>query len=91
MRINNFTELSNFLKSNNLSSFGKSLISCTDQYAVMCSCRPQEKANKLSECTNYYIQTITSLNGYKPQIFSIISDSSIEFYNNGQLLGVMAR
>lgn len=91
MRINNFTELSNFLQANNLADLGAKLISCTREYSLMCSCKPKQKADKLSECTALYINVVNSLQYQKHRIFTKSNQFEILIYNNGQLLNVIKK
>jgi hypothetical protein len=91
MRINNFTELSNFLQSNNLSDLGAKLISCTKEYSLMCSCKPKQKADKLNECISLYISTINGLQYQKHRLFTKATNFQIQFYNNGQLVNTISK
>lgn len=91
MRINNFTELSNFLNSNGLTNLGGKLLHCLKEYDVACTCKPKEKSDKLEECTRYYTDTINNLVNNKHRVFNTIKTSKLEFFKNGQLVSTISR
>lgn len=91
MRINNFTELSNFLQSNGLNNLGQNLTNCVNQYAALCVCKPDERINKLNECYKLYSDTIYNVTRNKSVVFRKINDSRIEFYSNNKLVSTVLR
>lgn len=91
MRINNFTELSNYMQSNNLSNIGGKLIACKNRYNEICSCTKTLKESKLTECNSNYLETINNLNHYKQQLFANTKDTTFEFYHNNQLVSTIIK
>lgn len=91
MIISNITEFGNFLRSNNLSSHCNSFYTCLNQYASLCACRPEEKRDKLIECTRHYMGSIEIVRANKNLIFNKIKDTKIEFYNDGKMIGVIVK
>lgn len=91
MIINNITEFSNFLKSNNLNHLCNDFNSCLNQYTSLCTCRPNEKKDKLIECTRFYMNSIEKVRANKNLIFNKIGDNKIEFYNDGNMIGIIVK
>lgn len=91
MTINNITDFNNFLRANNLSHHCNDFNRCVNEYSALCSCRPDEKRDKLIECTRYYVNSIETVRANKNSIFNKIRDTKIEFYNDGKMVGVIVK
>lgn len=91
MTINNVNDFNNFLRSNNLSQYCNDFNNCINQYTSLCSCRPEEKRDKLIECTRHYMSSIEIVRANKNSIFNKIRDTKIEFYNDGRMIGIIVK
>lgn len=90
MRINNVTEFYNFLQAYQLigmSSQFENLRSCISDFNSTCSCKKNEKNRKFDMCNNMYKSIVSNTLPYiKPQLFSKLNESKIEFYYNSTFL-----
>jgi hypothetical protein len=91
MIINNFTELVNFLNANNLGNLAGRLNQCMREYAVLCTCKPDQKKTKAQECDRLYSETIQLVMSNRPAVFSSCREGSLEFRKNGQVVSTITR
>jgi len=94
MKIANLNELYNYIKTKEPLTTNCSLMQlvvCVDQYKNICNCKQKEKGQKLFDCNNKYVYTITNFDQITIDLLlSVTDDKIIEFYDNSNLLRVIS-
>ena len=82
MRVNNFQEFNNIIKTTNL-PIRQQLSDCITILSKICNCKKQQKNKKAEECNNLYINFIKG-NAANLKHFwkTITSDPDISFFHN---------
>lgn len=95
MKINNALDLYNLAKNQGLINLDPDITAmcqCVEQFNRLCACDPPAVKNaKLNQCKVIYVNFIHKSSQYKNQLFSKISDNSLSFTVDGQIVTTLTR